>query len=464
MNRFHTAIIGIAAISIWGFSAPQLLKAQSKCDYFASPNGGGDGLSSSHPFKISNFWPLASPGTSLCLLDGTYTDSGSMIAPPAGLSGISGNPITVRALNDGAALIDGLSLYIPIRLQASDYWIIEGINAANSRADVVAIYGGSDHNIIRRVVAWDARVDENTSVWDVWNSNYNLLEDVAGFGTGRKAFQIYDSSNNTIRRAWGMYNTYSGENNPNGTYSLTYQSFNIICENCIGTYNQDVGFSPPNPIGIFVISRLNYYPAPWCSKSKFLGSIAYTLNNDNYNALGHLVSTAGHVEGDPDKDANLDCMTADNFVSYMGGSHPYQYVMDLNNPYNNNNNPAPTSLLYSHGTEVSSDGLVTLGDKWIVTNRASGTTIEGVPNIWNGAGTKGARVCYRYVDGALTSSPLWPWPMNQRIINALIAAHRTPVNVTATMEQIFGTIPNQCKQTLTDTFVPTNLGITHVIP
>ena len=39
------------------------------CDYYASPVGTGNGLSQSSPFKIANFWSVASPGKTLCLLD-----------------------------------------------------------------------------------------------------------------------------------------------------------------------------------------------------------------------------------------------------------------------------------------------------------------------------------------------------------------------------------------------------------
>ena len=76
------------------------------CNYYASPTGTGNGLSQSSPFKISNFWSLAKPGYVLCLLDGTYTGSSSMIFPPENLNGSSGAPITVRALNDGKVLIN----------------------------------------------------------------------------------------------------------------------------------------------------------------------------------------------------------------------------------------------------------------------------------------------------------------------------------------------------------------------
>ena len=78
------------------------------CDYYASPNGAGNGRSEKSPFRIADFWTVARPGATLCLLDGTYRHTDSMITPGAsGKSGRSGIPITVKALNDGAVTIDG---------------------------------------------------------------------------------------------------------------------------------------------------------------------------------------------------------------------------------------------------------------------------------------------------------------------------------------------------------------------
>src|SRR5262249_6248067 len=75
------------------------------CTHYASPDGGGDGISQSSPFQIADFWSVAGPGTTLCLLDGTYQDATNMIVPPVGISGTSTAPITVRALNDGGVFI-----------------------------------------------------------------------------------------------------------------------------------------------------------------------------------------------------------------------------------------------------------------------------------------------------------------------------------------------------------------------
>jgi hypothetical protein len=96
-------------------------------------------------------------------------------------------------------------------------------------------------------------------------------------------------------------------------------------------------------------------------------------------------------------------------------------------------------------TEIRTAGTRRLVDTdWQVTNSEQIASVAAADNIWNGTGGTGARVCYQYVDGTLTTTPLWPWPMNQRIIDAMTTASRTPIDVTATMESIFGTIPPDC--------------------
>src|SRR5262249_54567489 len=58
--------------------------------------------------------------------------------------------------------------------------------------------------------------------------------------------------------------------------------------------------------------------------------------------------------------------------------------------------------------------------------------------------TQGAKLCFAYEDGTLTTHPLWPWPMNDRIRDALIQSGRAAVDVTARVQEIFGPIPTQC--------------------
>ena len=55
-----------------------------------------------------------------------------------------------------------------------------------------------------------------------------------------------------------------------------------------------------------------------------------------------------------------------------------------------------------------------------------GTTIEAAigpgKSIWHEV----PGICKRYVNGQFTNDPLWPWPMNQRIKDALVQSGRAP--------------------------------------
>jgi len=79
----------------------------SQCTHYADPAGSGGTCTFGSPCQIASFWSIAAPGNMLCLKDGTYQGADSMINPTSGLSGVSGNPITIAALNDGQVRIDG---------------------------------------------------------------------------------------------------------------------------------------------------------------------------------------------------------------------------------------------------------------------------------------------------------------------------------------------------------------------
>src|SRR5437773_5325999 len=273
------------------------------CNYYASPCVGGNGLSPYSPFQIADFWSVAGPGKTLCLLDGVYADGRSNIYPPKGMSGTASAPITVMALNDGDVRIDGENSRNPVLLLGNSYFLIQGINANNSVGSVIALASESNYNILRRIVAWDAR-DENYEIFGIHNSNHNLLEDVAGFGVARKIFSFSQNGNdNTCRRCWGCW---EGSTNvgPKDTFEVTYNNHRNTYENVIGTW--DNGSMPKTytlqnngvhwtgayartynngdmdqAYGIIAEGQPN-----WNAGTKVLGSIAYVRPADKFPARG----------------------------------------------------------------------------------------------------------------------------------------------------------------------------------
>ncbi len=75
---------------------PNASHAASACTHYASPTGTGNGSSVSQPFKIANFWPLAKPGDTLCLLDGHIPARFDDYIRPTGLSGTASRRSPLR--------------------------------------------------------------------------------------------------------------------------------------------------------------------------------------------------------------------------------------------------------------------------------------------------------------------------------------------------------------------------------
>ena len=393
------------------------------CNYYASPSGGGNGLSQGSPFQIADFWSVASAGSTLCLLDGTYTGANSMIAPPSGKSGSSGNPITVRALNDGGAYINGQSSNKPLGTSSNSWFVIEGIDFGNSNsASAFGISNGSNNWVVRRVVVWNGQNSNNGTI-SIYNSSNTTFEDIAGFGTARNIFQLTQSANSfTVRRAWGMYEYDTSSTGPETVFEAMYNSGNNRFENVIGTAADSATWV--NPYGLFFIGDEG-------SGHEILGSIFYVKSSSAFNP-GQLIY----------HNAN-NGITIKDVVAYTAqpGKSPFGL-----------GNPSGGTKILQNTTAIGGTGS-TIGSNWTVANRVDANTVSQAPNIWNGSGTQGARVCKQYVNGTLTNTPLWPWPMDARIRAALITSGRNPDaifggtgnSVTQQMEQIFGAIPAECR-------------------
>ncbi|MPZ76506.1 MAG: hypothetical protein GEU77_08270 [Deltaproteobacteria bacterium] len=434
-TKLLTAAIVLAALAL----PVQEARAQA-CTHYASPTGTGVGTSSNSPFKIANFWPLAKPGYTLCLLDGKYTGSASMINPPQNLNGTASARITVRALNDGKVTINGQGSLMPVRLYRNNYFVLEGFNALDSKNSVVAIEGSS-YNIIRRVAAWDA-ADNNTNIFGVHGGSHNLLEDVAGWGIARAVFSASQGGNNTtIRRAWGRWggsHVVGGKN----VFQLAYNAYDVVCENCIGQ------FSGERMKENYVL--MDYYGKPWtgkgagtytdykmdqpgqifhatsgdsCSRMKLLGSLAYVLSTDRFQGVATVLVT------------QLDCITIqDTAAVFQEGYSNKKRTFHLG------------SLKEGSAKNLVANRLTGIGEgswihsDWKQTSIHQGSNLSAVPNPWTT--TTGANLCFRYENGVRTTNPLWPWPMNQRIIDAM--AGGTPVNLTAVVQKLLGSTPASC--------------------
>lgn len=440
------------------------------CDYYGSPSGRGSGTTPESPFKIRDFWALASPGKTLCLLDGLYTGSDSMIDPPDGLKGAPGKPINVRALNDGSVLIDGQFERPTILFQfGNNYWTVQGINARNSSSSVISVHRAG-HLVFKRMVVWDSPIDVNRTTVGIHHTNDPLaggggvlLEDVAAFGTGRKTFSNSQRGDNvTCRRCFGRWEG-STRQGPKMTFSTVYGSYGFVCENCIAmwsgesmpqTYNLTTNdgsnplrtdFQVDQPYGLLAMDGSQL--ADNCKNVALRGSLALVRASDVVptNLVGGGVLVFG----------NISCYTIRHTMAFIqpgGNTHVRGFRLD---------NGTGTSQSAENVTSVRASGATdTFGTSWSSSQRSIGTALGSIASPWTTTGA-GANLCKRWVNGVVTTEPLWPWPMNDRIkaATAMAGAYAGPclgcrggrlarksTDVTAIVESVLGPIPSTCKR------------------
>lgn len=449
--------------------------AQSPCSHYASPTGGGNGLSEGSPFHIADFWGVAQPGATLCLLDGTYTGGQNMLAPPNGFGGTSSGRITVRALHDGGVYIDGQYANHPLYLVNNSWLQIEGVNAANSAHEAIALYS-SNNNILRRVCGWNANPPppvgsgNNLHTMIVASSSDNLLEDMCLFGYGRNTYNDYagPTHRNTMRRMWMRWDGWApgnGGTNPGPALQSAYGTDqDSLYENLILVWGATKytwsGSSGANHAGMIFRDG----PPPGSPGYRTNGLIIYGYDNaplpvaDGFFLSRWVPHTFQDVfvDGRSQPQAytagiNCDVQVGDGY----DGGHCDQSRVDR-----------VTAL------RAPSQSAVSLPSAPGHTNINDCTSLSDCPNFYTGSGDRGqgARACGRYQDGTLTSTPLWPWPMDDRIKAALAWDGAPPLagsagpgyaaqTVTSEIVSRYGPLPSDCGTGGSSVPGPTNLRV-----
>jgi len=373
-------------------------------EYWAAPTDAGDCYAVGTPGSLKECLALLSKGDTLWLKDGTYHDANSMLSTVlAGVTtdGTEAEPITVKAVNDGLVNIDGENTWNPIYLEGNDWWVIEGVNAYNSSGTVVLIKASTNVKV-KRVVAWNAPSTTNNHVFAPYQSTNILFEDCAGFGNGRKILGLQAATNITARRFWGKWEN-STRTDPKLTFELTYSSTGHIFDNCIGTWDGDAGEEQ----WYGIISAGYSVGGVNMDGGGVYGSIAYVENEVTYPPSDLFFAT------------NMSNFTIKDCVAY---SEKAKVGFNLGAAGGGGSNPNASSLT---SISASSDSIHA---DWSASDVEHGANIGAVSSIWTSA--TGAQIYYRYVDGVLTNTPLWPWPMDQRIYDALVIAGETPFYVT----------------------------------
>jgi hypothetical protein len=404
--------------------------APPACTAYAAPNGSGSTCSESAPCNVGTWLSSkAAPGGVLCLLDGTYRGDSQMLQFSS-RSGTAGNPITVRAKNDGRVLIDGEFQRRPLDCNAS-YITVMGMDLRNGH-DTVAVLRGQ-YCTAQRVIAWANESADGgiENIWDVGGA-HNLLEDFAGWGFARKILAVGargGNGPNTARRGWTEHNGSrygSAQGNPTESAEVGYNQSNVVFENIIARRNILTSATEPEA-AIHAFSTHG---------SAILGSIAFAAAADYYDttSLMNITPEAGSHAGSGFVTSNMLVQDVVMFAEQShGGIRGYQIDGGLGSTGN------VAKRLLAVAPQRSACG----GSGWACSELYDGTTLEAAlpgKSVWDTF----PGVCKRVVNRQVTNEGLWPWPMNERIQAAYAASRQPGKNVTRHVTARTGTIPAQC--------------------
>ena len=385
-----------------------------------------NGLSTAAPIRtFARAWQIMVPGDTLLIMDGTYTEP---IQPL--VVGTNAQRITIKALNDGKAIIDGQFTTIPCKF--GDNW--PGDNRVGFQLEGVVCKNGTDAVLriraqdvtVKRVSVYNASLTMNSSLVTVWLGSNILLEDIIAAGNARKGILILSSDGVTVRRAFTQFTRWDNGDPmacangwPAGNGINPYNSTNVIVENGIATgpladagirvtgNNDGVNASNNKILGSIAISasvaadgtqfQYPYVPQSACSNIPPAGGPPYYSSGWGIGLYGQAYFTNTQF---------VDVLSMGNAGWGFMAGHPYgpgapgssiSYATVIgNNKYPAQSQELNDQMGFSYGT-----------GQWTV----NAATIYSPSEGYNGTG---ARLRNRYVDGVLTSTPLWPWPMEGR--------------------------------------------------
>jgi hypothetical protein len=367
--------------------------------------------------------------------DGVYGN----LSVPATFAGTAEQPIWIRAEHEGQVRIGSGAGARPMHLQGR-YGVLWGVNIRGGDNATLRFYTNSNTWKVQRVVI-QAMGGVNAAV-DMEGTN-NLLEDFAVFGQARYVLSASTSgSGNTVRRGWIRWqdNQQLDSSSPTASALQGYGQDRITYENLLITWNTTGRVTDPAGIGSL-----------WRTQgSRWLGSILYVTPTDVF----------GGPEG-------FGGTTDAGSQAQQGNFHPTRdLVWKHNVVYLAPGNPTTAgkpairfSECTDHGCQPGSNNLVqdSVGVGAVPSSVSASFTASGLQDgatlaeaigagqsVWTQSNAAPG-ICKRYVGGTLTAEPLWPFPMNQRLLDYMQAEGLPPVDVTGTLEGLLGPIPPQCK-------------------
>lgn len=398
--------------------------------HYVAPSGGSDanpGSAAAPWATIAYALTVAAPDETIVLQDGLYTEALT----------VNVDGMRIRAATDGGAIFDGGGATTPCLIMGVGI-TVEGVHCRNGFPSAFAVLDSANVTV-RRVTAHTA---VSRTVFRVQRASNTLLEDVASWGSAANNYMIADSTNVTLRRCWGRWD--AGVDPYNSIVALVDGTTDSLVENCVlvSTVPYDVSRSV---VGLNLYSRDQAL-----DRNRLVGNVVHgmpdwaaVVSTELSRIAGNrfidnvLMASGAGLYQRSDADFGVERLTS---VELFGNG---AFVIDAHSAEPKASNfeiagyvrdsvlgVAPYGLFvfsdYLTSFTHTNNTLFQVGEPYrgAVNPDATETIVDpaydtakygrGAYLIRNGLGT-GAEVLNRYVDGVLTSEPLWPWPMEDRI-------------------------------------------------
>jgi len=402
--------------------------AQAGCTTTVGPSG-----------NLSAAVSSLQPGQVLCLSDGVYYQS---IEPRT--NGTQSQPITIRAVNDGKAIIDGQGIRRPVALGSNnqsigDWFVFQGLVLRNGTDSLLNVR--ADNNKFQRISMYDADTDINSQPLLLWGSN-NLVEDCIVAGTGRFMIDVYGgggttATGNTVRRCVVKWDAWEGKNFCGVTWPNSMM---------MGAYNSSGGTYENNLVygkGVWGILLQANTSTASANNNAVLGNVVLGMGKErtpngweiwDYGTYPNRPGPTQNPYAAENCDDHVTPWTwngqrtglkffgqgtlsgnvwRDNLSAYNAGVG-FHYSNPGGGQYSNNT--------IDHLTLVGNGSHANPGEGGIGAQAVfpPGTTCTNcrIGSTTTGDGS-GARLQYRYVNRQLTNVPILPWPMESRAVSEM---------------------------------------------
>jgi len=416
--------------------------------WYAGPAGSGTTCSSGSPCTIQQAITTAAAGDTVFLQDGTYSGSNSQSVwfalwfGSSGHSGSPGAPITLKALNDGKAIIDGGNARPCVQITFSSHWILDGFDCVNSTFSSIDLQNGDDF-VVRRITAYSNVVSARggnyhcVSLEDITNSTF---EDLGCFGNMRTAFTEHGSGSsagggNRVNRLWCRWDGYTGNGGPQACMQTGYNTINnMLVENVIFLWTRSMGLSqdggascPGSCINFHYNNGTGGFTLGYPPGAKLLGGLFYGLASAAIKPETLLFSVV-----DVGRLRLQDLVAIKSFAGNVNGEGTFLFTGAVS--------PTPNAVANRITSVKDTAGNASAwGSAWALTSFNENTSAQGLlgRNIFT-TGTGEASICYQYANGVrqdgsggTTAKPMFPWPMDDRIKAAITRSGLTTLSGSA---------------------------------